>query len=357
MGTRDLEGPRRPRLGIVDQADLGGRAAHVEGEHAVERALPGDVACEDGAAHRPGFDEANGEADRRPDVGDAAAGEHDEERTVETGLAQASLQVAQVARHHRLNVGIGTGGRETLVLAHLRRDLGGKGDGEVRQRVLQDRAHTALVRRVDVGVQEADRRALDPLGGELRGRGFDRPFVEGQDRLARGVEPLGNGEAPLPRHQRHRLLHVDVVLLEAALRPHLDGIAEAFRRHQRGPCALALDQRVGGERGAVNNQCNVRGRDAAGVHRLREGLAHPFLGRVGRRQHLRRDPLRPALQHDIGEGAADIDADPNPRVRTCHYQLPPESGARPCPRLRPRSGAARRRPAHRGPLRPARRVR
>ena len=182
-------------------------------------------------------------------------------------------------------------------------------------------------------------------------------FVERQDWLARGVEPLGNGEAPLPRHQRHRLLHVDVVLLEAALRPHLDGIAEALGRHQRGPCALALDQRVGGERGAVNDQCNVRGRDAAGLHRLGEGLAHPFLGRVGRRQHLRRDPLRPALQHDIGEGAADIDADPNPRVRTCHYQLPPESGARPCPRLRPRSGAARRRPAHRGPLRPARRVR
>ena len=119
MGTRDLEGPRRPRLGIVDQADLGGRAAHVEGEHAIERALPGDVAREDGAAHRPGFDEANGEADRRPDVGDAAAGEHDEERAAEARVPQTVLQVAQIARHHRLDVGIGAGGRETLVLAHL----------------------------------------------------------------------------------------------------------------------------------------------------------------------------------------------------------------------------------------------
>ena len=72
MGARDLEGPRRPRLGVVDQADLGGRATHVEGEYAVETALPRHVAREDGAAYRSRFDEADGEADRGLDVGDSA---------------------------------------------------------------------------------------------------------------------------------------------------------------------------------------------------------------------------------------------------------------------------------------------
>ena len=318
MGAGDLEGPRRLRLGVVDQADLGGGAAHVEGENAIEPAAAGDVAGEDGAAHRAGFHQADGKADCRPNVGDAAAREHDEERAAEARLAQAKLQIAQVARHDRLHVGVGAGGGEALVLAHLRRHLGRERDPEVRQRVLQDVADPSLVRRVDVGVQEADRGALDTLGGEPGGRGCDRRLVERQDRIARGVEPLGDGETPLPGHQRHRLLHVDVVLLETALRAHLDGIAETLGGDQRGARALALDHRVGGERGAVDDQRHLVRGDAARLHRLREALAHAFFGRVGCRQHLRREPLSPSLEHDIGEGAADIDSDPNLNARSRH---------------------------------------
>ena len=134
MRARHLEGPRRLRLGVVDQADLGGGAAHVEGEHAVEPALPRHVAGEDGAAHRPGFDEADGEADRRPDIGDAAARQHDVERADEACVPQVRLQLAQVARHDRLDVGVGAGGGEALVFAHLRRHLGRQRDRELGQR-------------------------------------------------------------------------------------------------------------------------------------------------------------------------------------------------------------------------------
>ena len=54
------------------------------------------------------------------------------------------------------------------------------------------------MRRVDVGVQEGDRDALDAVCGKPGRRGFDRRFVERQDRIAGGVEPFGNWEAPPP---------------------------------------------------------------------------------------------------------------------------------------------------------------
>ena len=67
-------------LAVVDQADLGGRAAHVEGEHAVEPAFGGDLGGEDGAAGRAGLDQADRERATRLDRGQAAAGEHQEQR-------------------------------------------------------------------------------------------------------------------------------------------------------------------------------------------------------------------------------------------------------------------------------------
>ncbi len=81
--------------------------------------MPRDVAGEDGTARRAGFDEADGEADRRLDRRDAAAGEHEEERTGKSALAQIALEILEIPPHQRLDIGVGTGGRETLVLPHL----------------------------------------------------------------------------------------------------------------------------------------------------------------------------------------------------------------------------------------------
>ena len=57
---------------------------------------------------------------------------------------------------------------------------------------------------------------------------------------------------------------VQVVLLEAALGAHLDGVTEAGGGHQRRPGASATDQCVGGQRRAVDERLQV-GQVGSGV--------------------------------------------------------------------------------------------
>jgi hypothetical protein len=57
-------------------------------------------------------------------------------------------------------------------------------------------------------------------------------------------------------------------LLEARFGAHLDDIAEALGGDQRRPCAAPLDQRVGGQRGAMN--------DLADLLRTDTGLAQTW---------------------------------------------------------------------------------
>ena len=59
-----FEGARGQGLGVVDQADLGGGAAHVEREHALEPTFGGDLAGQDRASGGSRFDEADRKAHR-----------------------------------------------------------------------------------------------------------------------------------------------------------------------------------------------------------------------------------------------------------------------------------------------------
>ncbi len=77
---RDLERARGLRLAIVDQADLRGGAAHVERQHVGDAALPRDGGGEDRAAGGPAFHQADREAARGLDRGQAAARQHQEHR-------------------------------------------------------------------------------------------------------------------------------------------------------------------------------------------------------------------------------------------------------------------------------------
>ena len=121
-------------------------------------------------------------------------------------------------------------------------------------------ADAALVRRVGVGVEEAHGDAGHLLPGQhVDGRvhavhrrgpsstGRRRHSPAPAPRCAAGAAPAAAGRS-----------HVDVVLLEAVLVGHLHRIAEALGDQQRGVRALALDDGVGGERGAVDHHARPR---------------------------------------------------------------------------------------------------
>ena len=104
--------------------------------------------------------------------------------------------------------------------------------------------------------------------------------------------------------------HEDVVLLEAVLVGDLDRIAEALGGDQRRPGALALDDGVGGERRAVHDQSGTwPGAIAGELQCPPHAVEHTVLRRAGLVvEHLREKRIG-RLQHDVGEGAADIDGE------------------------------------------------
>src|SRR6185295_2542434 len=107
------------------------------------------------------------------------------------------------------------------------------------------------------GVDQRHRYRVDVEGLQALGDAAHGAFVEGAAHGAVHVHALGHREAQLPRHQRLRLDDVDVVLIEAALVGDLDDVAEAIGGDQGGARALALDDGVGGERGAVHQHADV----------------------------------------------------------------------------------------------------
>ena len=104
---------------------------------------------------------------------------------------------AQAARHDRLQIGVGDRGRGALILLPLRQDLVGDRQRQARQLLGQDRLHRLLVRRVEVGEQQADGDGLDlGLGrGSRPRRARTSASSSGVDDLAIGVDALGRARS------------------------------------------------------------------------------------------------------------------------------------------------------------------
>jgi hypothetical protein len=114
------------------------------------------------------------------------------------------------------------------------------------------------------------------------------------------------------RDDRPRENEPQVEEIVAAFAPDIENVAHAGRHQHSGPRALALDQRVGDERGAMHQSGYRADSDAARVQQRLHAVQNGRRRILGRGQELvQRD--RPRLlvdQHAIGEGAADVYPDP-----------------------------------------------
>ena len=175
-------------------------------------------------------------------------------------------------------------------------------------------ARISRVRRSCAGLVKLCRKPIAtlsaPSAASLSASCIDRLLVERRDDPAARVDALRHDKAQAARHQGRRQVDIDVVLLEAVLVPDLDRVAEPLGRNQRGPGALALDDRVGRQRRAVDNDRQI-GRHQPGfaqhrAHRVDDGAFRS----LGSGQDLRAEPAPVRFQRDIGKGAADIDPEP-----------------------------------------------
>ena len=177
----------------------------------------------------------------------------------------------------------------------------------------EDVAHTTFMDRIDEGVQQPDGNAFDAFALQHRHQRAHGGNIKRQQHVSFVVEPFGDGQAQMTRNQRLGQHDIEVVLVVAALVAHRDHVAKALSGQQRRAGALALDNGVRGECGAVDDDADVGGGDTGGLQDVADTGHHALLGSSRRRQDLDREAPAVMLERKIGERAADIDGQPSGR--------------------------------------------
>ena len=105
--------------------------------------------------------------------------------------------------------------------------------------------------RISVGMHEADRDAFRASCQDFWYKPSKRALIKNGENISLRIGALWYREAAATRHQRGGLFNHHVVLVVTALVADLQNIAKAFCGDQRRRRALAFDNGVGGQRGAV----------------------------------------------------------------------------------------------------------
>ncbi len=310
----DLVLGRPHGLAVLEHGGLGGGAAHVEGDDVGAARVPGQLRAGDHAGGRPRFDEVGGPPQCGGGAHGAAGRLHDLQGRRDAALRELAREGAEVGADCGPDVGVDDGGARALVLADLREDVGGAGDVDA---VTHDRPHElgdpVLVPGARVGVQQRDRECVDVVAAHRFGGGDHGSLVELAPGLASRACALGHLVAPPSRHERRRLVVLEVVHDGDAEAAHLEHVAEAGRRDQRGTRALPLEHGVRGDRGGMDDPRHLAGRDARLLEQAERALDHTAGVVVRGGEHLA-GAHRPvaAEQHDVRERAADVDAEAVP---------------------------------------------
>ena len=307
----DLVLARPHGLAVLDDRRLRGGAAHVERDQVAASGEPAEVAAGHHAGGGAGLDEVRRLAPRRLGRERAAARLHHLELGADAGLAQAVDERAEVAGDRRPDVGVDDGRARALVLADLGQDLRrARHVDAVADGLTDDLLDAPLVRVVGVRVEQRDRDCLDIVLADLLRDVANGVLVERRPGLAARADPLGDLVPEPAGDERPRALVLDVVEHRNPQPAHLEHVAEALRRHERGPRSEPLEHRVRGDRGGVDDAVDLVARDAAGGEQGDCALDDAAGVVVGRRQHLGgAHGAVVAEQDDVGERAADVDAE------------------------------------------------
>ena len=283
---------------------------HVERDHAV---LAGELAEQRGrepAAGGAGFEQPDREFARCGRRNQSAGRMHQAERTRKTSRGKFAFEVRKVAVHQRLHIGVGAGCHRARVLAQLGDHVGRKRDEQVGKLLADQRAHRLLVRRIGVGMQEADRDRLDSVIHEPAHRRAHRIGIEPCDHAAVAIDALADLQPVPARHERFREAEEKIVDVVTLLGAHFEAVAETLRGQQSEPRAAPLDDRIGDQRGAVHDLADVAERDAGLPDQLAEALERGNRRVLRRGQALVERDAAAVMEHEVREGAADVEADP-----------------------------------------------
>jgi len=314
---RDADGLLARELGLaaLQERDVRGRPAHVEGDEVRLAQEPRAVAAGGDAAGRPRQHGARRQPRRLAYRRDAAVRLHDQDVTAVAVAGEPGGEARQVAREGRPHVRVHDGRPHALVFLDLRQDLGRERHVGARQAPGERASGQLLVARVPVRVEIADGDRLHPRLRERRD-----PRLEGagaQRNRDRSVEAqsLADAQAAGTRYERDGRRHPQVVAVVLQPLAHLDDVAVPLGREKPDLRSFALEEGVGRDGGAVDDRVGLGEQPVEVRAELRRQEPEPGdqpLGGVRRRRGALGDGEGAALVHrdEVGEGAADVDPDP-----------------------------------------------
>jgi hypothetical protein len=168
------------------------------------------------------------------------------------------------------------------------------------------------VGRVEEREEVADGERLNALVAQAAGLGAHLRLVQRDQDPAARVQPLADPHPPAARRQERRRLrvHVQVVHARALLPAQLEHVLESLGHEDRGHRARLLEDRVGRDGRPVNEARHRAGLAARERQHRADRVAHAAEEILRRGRHLGEVESPVAVEgDDVGEGAADVDAD------------------------------------------------
>src|SRR5882672_8247943 len=171
------------------------------------------------------------------------------------------------------------------------------------------------MRRIEVGIHQADGYAdwIDPV--ERLDETVQR--CGRQRHLDAAVCPhsFRNANAAVARDEGRRLLRIEGIDLAPNVAADLEDILKSCRGHERSFGKLALKDRIGGDRRAVEQKADIGKREAVTIRRFLDS-GHQTNRRVFRRcrRLIANDRTRASIiDLQVSKSAADVNADPDRR--------------------------------------------
>jgi len=141
----------------------------------------------------------------------AAVGLHEQDLAGKSQTTQCGIEGTDVPAAHRAEHGIHHGGAGPFIFHQFGIDVARGGDEACGKPAPQDLRNLALMLRVHVGVQQADRHGLDVRGGDAVGKCLD---LGGIDRYFHGpvvIDPFVELKTPAAMDQGCRGFELQIV--------------------------------------------------------------------------------------------------------------------------------------------------
>ena len=258
----------------------------------------------------PELDDVHRSRHRRTVGSEAAIRLHQQHAGRYAGIVQRLSQRLEIGRDDRHDVGVDHRRRSALVLLDLGQHLVGDAERKPRRLGAQDVAQHQFVCRIRERIEQANRHRLHLLGEQRIDRTLGIGLRQRTLDSAGRVDALVDHLAQVALHQRLGLRPGEVIKLWHPQRADLEHVAEALGGDQADAGALLFQDRIRGHRGAMADFVDVATGEALLAKHLGQAIDDGRCIIAGARRDLLgvQRAVR-AEQYDVGERAADVDAD------------------------------------------------